>query len=468
MTLIPKLSFKLTLSDEPLTSVLRAERGKLEAVARNAGATSKAFRQAFIAVHTGIAERKSLETLLTNKMQLRAYAVGIGGADFRRVPLSNEALARIDHLRPVPGRQLMENLFDWYCTDYDEMDNFGSVRDWLRKAIKCREEFGRWLPALSDDAPHLLAKEARDNELSLPEQLKQMGLERLQTGRLHSIAQNIYYLESLKSLEPNEESPLLGQLVVPEVYESPFTPEVPLGVEVMRILIERVPENGELGDSWRAVINAIGGDPRIPDGSKTYRRWWRPLGPELIEKARGWFSRMDLKIFLRVIEEHGRASHDPALQRMFPARKRFLEGLFDHGFVKGSRLYLSRGAARYVRHHINKEDLPAYSTVADQDKSIIYLNLGDVHLVEGSHNCKLWLHRKLPHNNVLNNYSVSIPSYYDLTRGIASGQHTAITHTPNRWITNAISAMQSYGIAVMAEHVMDKKDAKAHIRTYGY
>ncbi|SDJ58204.1 EH_Signature domain-containing protein [Ferrimonas sediminum] len=468
LDLLPSLHFELRVSNDPLFKVLPSEQQKLKEVTRKAGATSPAFHQAYEDMYSGIANQQSLASLLTNVLRVRAYGIGVGGAPFRRVPLSDEALTRINHFRPIPSRQFMENLFDWYCGSFDEMSNQQGVRQWLIRAIAKRPEYQHWLVALVENAPKSLANDASDLGISLKEHVKRRDLEKIIGGRLYSAAQNIFYLESLKKLKPNEESTLLGQLVLPEVFNSAYTPEVPLGVEVMRILIDRLPATEELGDSWRAVINSIGGDPRLPDTSPIYRKWWKPLGRELIEKARGWYSRMDLKIFLRVIEEHGKASYDEDMQRMFPARKRFLEGLFDNGFVKGSRLYLSRGAARYVRRHIHKDDLPKFDTVRDQDKSIIYLDLGDIHLVEGSHNCKLWLHQNLAPNTILRTYSTSQPSYFELTQGIVSRDHIAITHTPNTWITNALEAMRYFGISVSAEQVMSKKDAKSHIRRLGY
>lgn len=130
------------------------------------------------------------------------------------------------------------------------------------------------------------------------------------------------------------------------VFDSRYDSESLLGHQILRILIGRS-IGSHISEPWMNVILAIGGDPRVPSSNPRYIKWWKSLEPNLVQAVLGWLSKLDLKLFLEALEDYSYSSANYELQRMYPSRKSFLEGMFDAGVISNTRLYLSLDAARY-------------------------------------------------------------------------------------------------------------------------
>ncbi len=165
---------------------------------------------------------------------------------------------------------------------------------------------------------------------------------------------------------------------------------------------------------------------------------------------------------------------------MFPARRRFLEGLEQAGLVTESRLFLSGSAQSYIHRTIPRKDLPHFNSLSNSDKSVIYLNLGKCHLIEGTHNYSLWLYGQLPQKNPIDTSPFSELTSRDLGMGMKEQYERErgptieglppykISHHPNvTWQRKAIQNMKSLRRPVDPEKVLSSVDYNQYLKKYG-
>ncbi|ABP79166.1 conserved hypothetical protein [Stutzerimonas stutzeri A1501] len=147
-----------------------------------------------------------------------------------------------------------------------------------------------------------------------------------------------------------DSDPVLDELLKPSVAKAPFEGARRIGHVALEILIDRAGQ--EAGEVWQNFILNLAGDPRISSSAVNFREWWQPLGEERIQKVRGWLSKEDLRLFLQAVEQYGLETANMEMQRMFPARKRFLEGLFKLKLIRNTRLLL-RISVNVTAHFAN-------------------------------------------------------------------------------------------------------------------
>ena len=252
-----------------------------------------------------------------------------------------------------------------------------------------------------------------------------------------------------------------------------------LGHEILRILIDRSPREG-VDKQWQAILLTIAGDPRISKGSSKYQRWWAALNDQQIQKVRGWLSRVDLLLFLKVLEDYAENNGKSDMKRMFPARKKFLEGLFDMGLVEDSRLFLNYNAEDYLEGYLNENyknsELPTYATVSSS-QSMIYLKVAGKHLIEGTHSFKLWIFEDLPQTCKIFDYSKSEFTDSDLRKKVEASfleafkgsqkAYKAITHGHKTWQHRAIKVFSDFGVQIDPEKVLTNQSYLEYKRKYG-
>jgi len=327
---------------------------------------------------------------------------------------------------------------------------------------------------LGGNGPKWLAEESHSEGRDFDEQVRLVRLDRYLSGRFLTISKNIYYLNVLRGLETNESNPILEEMQKRSVYDSRYDESSLLGHQILSILIEKAPVSG-VGDSWLNVVLAIAGDPRVPPSHPKYLKWWSQLDQQLKNKVQGWLSKLDLRLFLEALEDFSYQPRNEELKRMYPARKHFMEGLLNKQLVTGTRLYLSPSAESYLRRTYKSEHLPSYSVVTDQGKSLIHIQLGSVHLVEGSHSCQLWIYESLDPSAVVFDYTKNRVTYSSLTQGLAFRMrdkglpHKAnITHHPPLgWQNKAIVALRELGVPIDPKDVLTPKDYRVYKRQYG-
>ena len=194
----------------------------------------------------------------------------------------------------------------------------------------------------------------------------------------------------------------------------------------------------------------------------------------------GWLSRVDLLLFLKVLEDYAENHGKSDMKRMFPARKKFLEGLFDMGLVEDSRLFLNYNAEDYLEGYLNenykKSELPTYATVSSS-QSMIYLKVAGKHLIEGTHSFRLWIFEDLPQTCKIFDYSKSNFTIFDLRNSIerdflrafkgTKKTYKAITHAPNSWQYTAMQVFSDFGVQIDPEKVLTKQNYLNYKRKYG-
>ena len=320
--------------------------------------------------------------------------------------------------------------------------------------------------------PEHIAKIALKEGKELKESWKRLGLSGYDNCIYQQICRHRYYIETLKTIPVGDDHAILSEISRKEVYEASAGKGKLLGHEVLETLISRSPMS-EPSDSWLKVIISIAGDPRVNPAMPRYQKWWGLISKKLRTKVQGWLARFDLALFLEILKEYGRVSGDSDLKRMFPQREKFLKGLIDQGLVIQSRLFVSYKAEEFLRRYYKAEQLPAYALVNGQ-VSIIYLQVGNCHMVEGSHNFSLKIFPELPKSTRILNYSEKYFRNYDLNKYLCTDfenevgkPYAKIIHNSLTWQNKAIQYLKKQGITLNIEKLFTPSDYETFKCRYG-
>lgn len=400
--------------------------------------------------------------------------------------------ALLDAQQPRLTRMTLQQLAQLYFRRFDRLDEKEGLREILEQSLVQQLDLmppskiqtsradplvtlrrdGRWL--LSLDGPRQLAERVRQGERELGETFMALGLHGFDDGRYGDICRAHFYLETLRQLHPGESDPVLDELLKPSVSKAPFEGTRRIGHVALEILIDRAGQ--EPGEVWQNFILNLAGDPRISSSAVNFREWWQPLGQERIQKVRGWLSKEDLRLFLQAVDQYGLETANTEMQRMFPARKRFLEGLFKLKLIRNTRLLLGSKARQSVKRILGKDVKTSFAEMdgAMSDKAVIYLDCGDFHLVEGSHSFKIWAYLAAP-GEALRTYERNTFSHYDLTTTIPGTYkklypglpYDAFVHTPYTWQNKVFTFLAENGIAIDVEQLLSPEDYRLQLRKFG-
>ena len=400
--------------------------------------------------------------------------------------------ALLDAQQPRLTRMTLQQLAQLYFRRFDRLDEKEGLREILEQSlvqqlnlmppskiatsradplVTLRRD-GHWL--LSLDGPRHLAERVRQGGRELGETFMELGLHGFDDGRYGDICRAHFYLETLRQLHPGESDPVLDELLKPSVSKAPFEGTRRIGHVALEILIDRAGQ--EPGEVWQNFILNLAGDPRISSSAVNFREWWQPLGEERIQKVRGWLSKEDLRLFLQAVDQYGLETANTEMQRMFPARKRFLEGLFKLKLIRNTRLLLGSKARQSVKRILGKDVKTSFAEMdgAMSDKAVIYLDCGDFHLVEGSHSFKIWAYLAAP-GEALRTYERNTFSHYDPTTTVPATYkklypglpYDAFVHTPYTWQNKVFTFLAENGIAVDIEQLLSPEDYRLQLRKFG-
>lgn len=413
----------------------------------------------------------------------------IDNDEVRKCSFNESFISFIQEQHPKLGMSSLINLVSLLYRYFDELNigpAFQKLTTWLSQQIDMRlkdrkrnsdtilsvlHQHKNWLFDVT--APKAVVDLAKKNHLDLNDQLKKLRLSELPQGRFLNICHAQYYLETLRDIPLGEDHEILSELSKTEVAGMPYEDGKRIGHIALEIIIDR--SGGAPSNVWQNFVLDLAGDPRIASTTKNYREWWKPMGEHRINTVTSWLAKEDLRLFLGAIEEYGKQSNDVALNRMFPARKRFLEGLYEHGLIRNTRLMLGYSAASMVNQILGKSLTTSYINLKGMnDKSIIYLDCGSFHLIEGSHEFKLWLYMGLP-SQKLKDYSLRELNHSDLTISFVKdfkkanevAQYKDITHSPTTWQRNAIEFLAENGVELDLEKVLSEEDYHVYIRRFG-
>lgn len=477
------LVFELPKLDERSLSLIRRSGEQLRKRTRETGMRSPAMERAMERLRRCVSgfSSGSLADHVREPIDARALASLLAHDDemFPRIDISEELLASVERVSPRIRRLALMMFAEAYLKRYDERwseATLGLLGGFIRRHLAAFESDRRrsHLSVLAENretifslsGPREIVNRARSASIDLEEVFSRLGIEQYAGGRYLLLCRYLYYVEELKNIPLGEDHPLLDEVVKDSVYNALAREGRRLGHELIGILIDRS-KQGVISDKWLQTVLRIAGDPRVPESSLNYQKWWTVLGSERVRSMKGWLSRVDLKLFLEILDDYGKSSGDRDMQRMFPSRKRFLDGLIEQGLVAHSRLFLSPAAERFLKRNFAAEDLPDYATVRGSQTTTIYLQVGHLHMIEGSHSFAMRLFPDIPETSEILNYEVRRFSRHKLA--ITHSGVERIIHTPNRfWQHNAIQYMRNRGIYLDVEKLFSKRDYRDYIATHGW
>jgi len=494
MIRLPDLMFELPAWPEKAFFEVHAQVHKVREIARQAGSGSDKFKQACrkIKIVFESAYNPTLSKILIERVDVRAFTYLLTtDKQFAENVLIDKALLEtlLNVCNPLTKLTLSQ-LIRAYLTYFDELTSKDELDYWsffLKKQLSSYEgmpltnqlvnyaENKDWL--FTENGPKNLALKAQHEMSDLDTFINKLGLDGLAKSRFLTLARYQYYLKQLESLKVGEDSAILSELVKPEVFNAPYENNQLLGHEILRVMIDRS-EGQSLSDSWQRVILTIAGDPRVPKSSPKYQKWWTILGDKRIALIRGWLSRFDLSLFLKVLEQSAKDGSNNDMERMFKPRKAFIEGLEKSGVIAESRLFLSTYAENYLKKHYKKDELPSYANVSSQQTSMIYLNLDNkVHMIEGSHSFTLKLMDKLPNYCRVNDYSRKVLSNDEL-RSTVGYQYrkefnredgiVELRHDQHlNWQHNAINFLSKNKVSVNVSDLIEKSEYRNYKNKFG-
>lgn len=464
---------------------------KVSTLARNTGTTSNAFLRRKNEIRSRMMKGEPFDSILKSRRDARIVSIlwSEDKAFLKAAPPSKKSLQLIASKFSRPSQQVLINLLDLYFDEFDRLAALSSLCTTLSSIMKNAGKgtfFGNLLKIfdhkeilIGKRAAEDFAKFALKNKGGFSQCCHVCGLSASKSGRFLQLAKQKYYLETISDLEIGASSYVFDEVLLKSTKESPSERIGEFfGHDVIRAMIDRVNEaNAVMPENWIKVILNIGGDPRLPKSSSYYQKWWSALEGYYRDLMSRWLSKYDLNLFLRVLQE---SSSTPEMRRMFPARRRFLEGLMEMGFVVESRLFLSRAARKFVLRTADEQDLPDFEELADANTSVIYLKLTKCHLIEGTHNYSLWLYDELPTHNPIETqmfrslYSrdlgMGMKEHYEREKSSKRGDQPPyrIPHTKHgTWQHKAIRSMRRLGLRVDPERVLPPEDYDLYLKRFG-
>lgn len=445
-----------------------------------------------------VMDGRALAALMRKRVAARAMTqLWLEDAQFRESMFSRQILeALVQQQQGRLGMLPLQTLIALYFRLFDELDQH---EDGLREALELllKQQLavrfttrrapapgqrdllfilyteGNWL--LSIDGPKKLVNQVMQEGWELGEAFLHYELRGLDDGRYARICRAHYYLDTLKDIPQGQYHPVFAELLKESVSKAPYLDGKRIGHKALEILIDRV--GSEPGDAWESFIMDLAGDPRIASTARNFIEWWKPLGEARIERVRAWLYKADLRLFLSALEQYGRESGDEALQRMFPARKRFIEGLEKLKLVRRTRLMLGSTAEQAVKRILGNEVKTSFIRLAGamHDKAVVYIDCGDFCLVEGSHNFKLWVYLQPPWDK-LYSYDTRELSHAELTQQAPAAYlnrygydapYRDITHHANTWHNRFFEFLAENGVHIEIESLMFKEDYRNYLQRFG-
>lgn len=476
------------------TSGFTQQAKRLRKLAARAGSDSHAFQQACERLQVCDSVRE-IPGLLVDAIHVRAYSFLLCSDDqFAQTFFpDSEVLQAIRGQRWPLGRLNLTNLVRVFSTSIDkcspsqtnELGNFvqhafkdssSSLTADLRSLRSHAEEF------FHAGGPQVVAANAVAEQSDLADYLRKVGFSGLKGSAFVKLAFRHYFIKQLEELPPGEDSPVLAELRKPDVHMAVLGEGKLLGHKALELLIDRTPDSGP-SEVWQKTVIGIAGDPRVGWRSKSFQNWWQILGEARAKKVVGWLSRLDLRIFLEVLEASARKTNTESIRRMYPPRKKFMEGLLEQGMVVQSRLFLSRDASVYLRSNYDADDVPEHAVIMSGHTSVIYLELtAGLHMVEGTDNMKIKILDALPSRPQILNFMVRRFNDTDFradlvrtyirdqnakSRSVVLGKdyidqaHSAIT-----WQASAISLFYRRGIKYDASKFFSSSDYRLFKMSY--
>ncbi|MBE8146499.1 hypothetical protein IOD13_09380 [Brevibacterium casei] len=396
-----------------------------------------------------------------------------------RDPTLAERTMRTPILQSVCENGRMTRLFvfalaNMYFTYFDQLDIwdeglFALTAELLQRGVaeqKDVQESGlvrafRKYPevCLGIAAPEKLARLVVDRDCDLLSVMREVGLGDFTAGRFAEFTRQRVYLDRITAADPRKPHAWLRELCDSDLVNAPTAGGLRFGhlvIEAMTAVPVEAPSR-----EWEGTILHIAGEPRAR-GTVRWNTWWSRIPEDNVRRIITWLSGEDIRLFLEAVKIFGEKNGKSDLGRMFPDRERFLKRVariesrsrnpivcWSLGPVGDSRDY-----GRELRTDISQLVGGNYGETA-----VIYMNCGGFHVVEGSHNFKLWIIKDDP-PELLADWKrdrIQGPEFLHAlrTHGREHQDHRALTHNVHKkWISDALLFIEHSGTYVPPEAVM--------------
>lgn len=392
-------------SDQELSAwaSLTAEAASLSRTIDNPGLSAETSRTAMAVLSSQAPDR---HPEIANPKICRAI-VTLWAGDFR---LAQDTM-RVPLMRTVCENGNFTRLFTFalanvFFTHFDRLDDldtalFATTVDFVRQAVG-RQKSGstrdaifavQGHPELSLDlaGPERIAQRVVADDTDLLSVMRSVGLGEYTGGRFAEIARQRVYLDRIGQADPRQTYPWLRDLWDSDLANSP----APDGRRFGHLVIEAMTaqEVDSPSREWESTILRIADDPRAR-GTVSWNTWWSRVPPENLRRVIAWLSGEDIRLFLEAVELFGKKNGKQDLLRMFPDRESFLKGLLELKLVRETRLFAgpaARSAIREIMGDDLRTNIAQLSGANYRETAVIFMNCGRFHVVEGSHNFRMWV-----------------------------------------------------------------------------
>ena len=439
---------------------------------------------------------EALRDLMGRRIVARALAaLWLEDEPFRRKSLTPATLSFLIQAQKTLSTLTLLQLLNLYFKEFDRLDGpwngEGQVRQRMETVLQAevekRKERRLHRPSpftglaaqprlvFGAEAPRRLVEKVQELGAELNAFLEAERLQVVGTGRFFDLCQAIYFLETLKNIPVGSTHPVLKQLQDPAVNTAPFDDRRRIGHAALEIIIDR--SGTDPSKEWLHFVVDVAGDPRVV-GGRRFSHWWGPLGSERVNLVRGWLSKVDIGIFLEALADYSLSSGRDDIQRMLPARQRFIQGLSDKGLLRQSRLVLGSTIESALRRRLgDRMEGFQFARYPKPDTAVIIMDCGEFFLIEGSHFFKIWVYLTNPAEKVLFDYSIKTMTHNELTFSVPAAYkeqypglpYADITHYSNLgWQHRVITFLASQGIRLNPEDVLTKDDYQAFLRRFPF
>lgn len=312
---------------------------------------------------------------------------------------------------------------------------------------------------LAKEAPDAIARLALEQDRDLPSVMRDAGLGDYSRGQYAEAARQRLYLDRIARADPRQSYDWLPDLCQSDIADAPASD----GRRFGHLILEAM--TGHRTDSpsreWENTILKIGDDPRAR-GTVTWNRWWSRIPAENLRRVIAWLSGEDIRLFLEAVKAFGRKNHKTDLLRMFPDRERFLKGLLELKMVRETRLFAGPSARTAIREIMGTDLRTSITQITGgnyRDTAVIFMNCGDFHIIEGSHNFRMRVLRGEP-PEIMANWKMDRIDYSDFLNGVEYARilgedYVSLTHNVHKkWISDALLFIARAGQYVPPEDIM--------------
>lgn len=490
---LPKLDFELHSWKECDLDAFKEKTKYLRKLSRKAGTSSTLFTESYNRLYQRTIQNSFVVQDIKNARDVRAlsFLLAYGDKVSKKVPLSYELFEHLLSIRNPMSKLTLMQFIRAFLIHFDDLSggNKSSLEiicKFLRHQLNMQPKdkandlsiYAKYSDVIfSLNAPLNLINIAKKNKQDLDTVAQEIRV--FTEGVLFHKTQQVYYLDTLQNIPVGENHTVLSELSKENVADVRYNGEYLLGHETLKILIDRTESSGgKISPYWQNVILTIAGDPRIPKSHPQYQKWWALLGEKRIRLVQNWLSGLDLKIFLKILEQSARDKGDSDMERMFMPRKIFMEGLLQQELIQGSRLFLTKDAENYLKRYYTKEQLPSYARV-NAHASVIYLYLGaaNLHMVEGTHSFSVRVMDRLPERAYINNYNYRDYDSHNLGAGLKRlyynefGTFDGMLETSHdvhlNWQNKLITLLEIYGVDLDISTLLPKSRVREYKSKFG-